>query len=195
MILVITPQTSSRLKYVFDFITKCYPKVEFSILAKKANSTTQDGLFTVGYGTMSADSNNVFVESCGLLFENDIKHINDLWNKNKECLEHFVDDTEIGFDIFSAIFYQLSRYEEYLPSRLDELGRFSSEESCIVKAGGHMSPWVDIYIDYFFQQLKRKYPEFPLPEKKWTYKATMDVDIAYEYLGRNIVRTLGGFKV
>jgi hypothetical protein len=40
---------------------------------------------------------------------------------------------DIPFDIFSAAFYLLSRYEEYLPHELDEYGRYSHTGSIAYK--------------------------------------------------------------
>lgn len=192
MILVITPQHSPRLKYVFDFITQCYPQITFTIETKSADLLSENGTIVIDYSQNHVNENAIFVKSCGLLFETEIKPIDDKWNKNNECLQHFVNGGSFGFDIFSAMFHQLSRYEEYLPSPTDRYGRFDSKWSCVVKANMQLKPWVDIYVQRFFTHLKTIHESFVIPKKEWKTQATMDVDIAYEYLGRDFLRTVGG---
>lgn len=59
------------------------------------------------------------------------------------------------FDLFGAIFYLLSRYEEYLPQAVyDPMGRFDPESSWAVRKGWLERPLVDEWIEALGQALR-----------------------------------------
>ena len=60
----------------------------------------------------------------------------------------------LPFDIFSAAFYLLSRYEEYLPHVKDNFGRFTKNDSISFKHDFLNQPVVDIWASYFKNELK-----------------------------------------
>lgn len=91
--------------------------------------------------------NEFFIKSNDLLFE---QGINDLQIKIKDwdgvpCFFETGERSSIPFDIFSASFYLLSRYEEYLPHVKDELGRFPPKTSIALQEGFLQRPVVDLW--------------------------------------------------
>jgi len=75
--------------------------------------------------------NEFFIKSHDILFEQGLSDI-DInmhdWGHTK-CFFYLGENCALPFDIFSASFYLLSRYEEYLPHVKDEYGRFTATES------------------------------------------------------------------
>tara|TARA_Y100000385_G_C13105762_1_gene647650 strand:+ start:1387 stop:2634 length:1248 start_codon:yes stop_codon:yes gene_type:complete len=96
------------------------------------------------------------------------------------------------FDLFSMVFYLLTRYEEYLRFPSDRHGRFSAKQSLAFRNDFLDCPIVDFWI----LDLKRKI------EEKWNLKIslprsfriepTIDIDTPYAYKHRSILAHIGG---
>lgn len=99
----------------------------------------------------------------------------------------------IGHDVFAAIFYLVSRYEEYLPHRKDEHGRFASTESVLHQYNAVKVPVVDYYIARLSNLLLEVYPHIELKTSKYSFEVTIDVDRVFSYKAQGIARSLGGF--
>ncbi|GAA4887665.1 hypothetical protein GCM10023311_09310 [Flaviramulus aquimarinus] len=138
--------------------------------------------------------NEFFIKSHDILFEQGLSdvdiNIHD-WGRTK-CFFYNGDKSAMPFDIFSASFYLLSRYEEYLPHVKDEFGRFTATESLAYKEGFLHQPVVDIWAYKFKAALQKQFPEFKFPTKTYSIKPIIDVPSAYSYKLKGIMRTLGG---
>lgn len=99
----------------------------------------------------------------------------------------------IPFDIFAASFYLISRYEEYLPHVLDSHLRFSSDDSLAKKYHFLEKPVIDIWVLKLLQLLKNTYPNLNYQERKFTYLSTIDVDLAFSFKYKGIIRTVIGY--
>jgi peptidoglycan/xylan/chitin deacetylase (PgdA/CDA1 family) len=101
--------------------------------------------------------------------------------------------SSIPFDIFAASFYLISRYEEYLPHVKDIHGRFTAEQSMAFKYGFLEKPVVDIWAYKFLAMLLEKFPDYNCKTRAYTFISTVDIDNAFAYKHKNLVRTIGGF--
>ncbi|GMN10950.1 hypothetical protein MTsPCn9_27380 [Croceitalea sp. MTPC9] len=138
--------------------------------------------------------NEFFIRSNSLLFEQGIDDIDikiEDWD-GLPCFFEAGERSNIPFDIFSATFYLLSRYEEYLPHVKDELGRFPVKESLAYQQNFLQLPVVDLWAQRFLGILKKRFPE--IERKKRTYKFTsiINVTTSHCFAYRGFVRTLGG---
>lgn len=97
------------------------------------------------------------------------------------------------FDVFSASFYLLSRYEEYLPSNLDHHHRFRAEESFAFKHDFLKLPVIDIWAHTLFESLRKYYPKLKKGEKKFTFIPTIDIDDPFFYQKSKPLKTLKNF--
>src|SRR6185436_12324127 len=77
--------------------------------------------------------------------------------KANDFTAFFKSDGDYPFDIFSAVFYLLSRYEEYLPHEKDEYGRYAHENSLAYGQGFLNTPLINIWIEDFKKVLKKKF--------------------------------------
>ena len=192
MLLVYTHKISPRLNYVFKHICT-------RILGVKVDFTTKIEAF-IAHGDLKMSytkqqlGNEFFIKSHEILFEqglNDIDvNIHD-W-ENTKCFFYLGEKSALPFDIFSASFYLLSRYEEYLPHVKDEYGRFTATESLAFKEGFLHQPVVDIWAYKFKDALQKQFPEFKFPERTYKIKPIIDVPSAYNYKLKGIMRTMGG---
>ncbi len=100
---------------------------------------------------------------------------------------------DLGFDIFSAAFYMLSRYEEYLPAGRDRHGRFPWQESMACRYGLSWEPLVDHWAGMLMEAISQRYPAVSFPEREFRFIPTIDVDVPWAYRNRGLIRTIGGF--
>ena len=98
----------------------------------------------------------------------------------------------IGFDVFSAAFYMLSRYEEYLEFKPDEHGRFPLKESLSFRHDFYERAIVHHWVDLLINILEHKYEHLSVTRNSYRFVASFDIDNAYAYLHKNWFRTIGG---
>ncbi len=99
----------------------------------------------------------------------------------------FKSETELGFDPFSFAFYCLSRYEEYFDFNGDTLNRFSQKNSIGYRQNWGLLPYLDLALMKLYFYLGLKLKDF----YGFKIQPTLDIDIAYRFLGRPILRQLG----
>jgi hypothetical protein len=133
----------------------------------------------------------LYIKPCGVLYEKGVKdrefHID-----VKDGLPFYYDDpqSEFHFDVFSAIFFLLSRYEEYFKFQPDEYGRFEANESIAFKHGFLEEPVVELWVEMIKKALKQRYPEMAFCEPEFKHIPTIDVDSAFAYLHKGYFRTM-----
>ncbi len=106
-------------------------------------------------------------------------------------------ECDLGFDIFGAAFFMLSRIEEYQNFQPDHMGRFTAAQSVAFKFGFLKLPVVDLWGNFLLDRCAELWPE------KFQYKnsslnrfiprVSVDVDSAFAYRYKGLKRTLGGF--
>ncbi len=127
-----------------------------------------------------------------LLFEDTIRK----WEI--ECFElnyykvFFQTAGDLPFDIFAAVFYLLSRYEEYLPHEKDAYGRFPHTQSLACKEGFLDIPLVNIWLQEFKKALLKKFPEIICRHQSFKFIPTYDIDMAWSFLHKGWTRNTGG---
>ena len=99
----------------------------------------------------------------------------------------------LPFDIFAASFFLLSRYEEYLPHVRDVHERFTAEQSLAFKYRFLEKPVIDIWAYKLLGKLQEKFPDYTYKTRAYKYISTIDVDNAYAYKYKSLIRTFGGF--
>ncbi|NNC51333.1 MAG: hypothetical protein HKO01_12460 [Flaviramulus sp.] len=192
MLLVYTHNISPRLKYVFKHICTRILGIKVGFTTKIEDFIAHDSL-KMSY-TKQQLSNEFFIKSHDLLFEqglNDVEINIHTWEQTK-CFFYNGEKSAMPFDIFSAAFYLLSRYEEYLPHVKDDYGRFTATESLAYKEGFLHQPVVDIWAFKFKKALQTQFPEFEFPQRTYSVKPIIDVPAAYKFRLKGIMRTFGG---
>lgn len=193
MLLVYTHKITPRINYIFKHIF-------VQILQIQVKFTTRIDEFVAHNGpkitySKSPLASEFFIKSHNLLFEQGINDIDiniSKWD-DISCFFPAGEASSIPFDIFAASFYLMSRYEEYLPHVKDFHERFPAEESIAFKNGFLEQPVVDIWAYKFLEALKEKFPNYEYTERTFEQISTIDVDTAFAYKHKGIVRTFGGF--
>jgi hypothetical protein len=100
-------------------------------------------------------------------------------------------DKEIPFDLLSAIFYLVTRYEEYLPFQPDRHGRFEAAQSIAWKNNFLHLPVVDLWCMHLAAKLGiEKECAGVLPEK-YRFQLTVDIDQAWTFNHKGLLLSTG----
>lgn len=191
-LLIYSSTISVRLQYICKFIFSERLNCAYSITQHAESFEQYDGP-KINY------SNQLFGGAClqivphGLLFEQGIEPqkifcFNDDGNK-----AFFRSGLGYPFDIFSASFYLISRYEEYLPHNLDQYDRFNSQDLLAYKEDFLNIPLVDIWINRLARSIKERFPSFMFHAGHFSFLPTYDIDIAYSFKNKGFIRNTGGF--
>lgn len=179
-----------RLQYVIDFISAYYNHA-FILTVNREKYLASEST-KINYSHESLSEGEIYIHPHSLLFETSIRPI------QSECSVHnnivfFKTEGSLGFDLFAAIFFLLSRYEEYLPNEKDMYGRYDYKNSLAYKGGFLHQPLINIWLEDFRNVLKQKKASFPTHQSSFTCIPTYDIDIAWSYLNKGKKRTIGGF--
>ena len=75
----------------------------------------------------------------------------------------------LPFDFFSASFYLVSRYEEYLPHFKDHYDRFMAKESLAYQNDFLHLPLINLWADKLKEQIIKKYPHLIFLKKSLNF--------------------------
>lgn len=189
--LIYLPAITPRIEYVFKLIFNDELGINYQLTNDQNLFDTYDKE-KINYSAKRIN-NEFFIRASSLLFENTIKETNVTVEKKNQTIILFPNDNlcDVGFDIFAAIFYMMSRYEEYLPFTPDKYGRFPATESISFKNNFLQYPIVNIWINLFKEILQKKFPYVVFKKDFFNAVLTYDIDIAYAYKGRSIIRNFG----
>lgn len=187
MILVYSNKITARLRYVCNFIFTEYYNVPYKLI-DIIPEVISGNVVLLNYSKQLIDKSYLIFPS-GLLTEKGINTINLKKEQRKEMPYIFCDDKSIGkYDIFSAVFYLISRYEEYLPNNKDLHGRFKATESFAYKNNCLQIPIIDYYLIEFELQLKSINSEITFKKHVFQLESTIDIDNAFAYKGKKLKR-------
>ena len=192
MLLIFLPKTTPRHHYVFSHVFSTLG-IEYRITNDAKEFSTSDTL-KFSYSDIPLN-NELHFHAAGLLEETEIKNFvpeTGIFQSEITLFPHQQQASALPYDIFSAVFYLLSRYEEYLPFTADEYGRFEAAQSIAYKHGFLQKPVADIWILQLAGILKSVFPEIIIAKKKFSFIPTYDIDNAYAYKHKGFVRSLGG---
>lgn len=196
--LVYSEKNSNRLTYTVELVSA-------ELFTEPAVITTDPDVFRhyeglkINYSNRQLSDEEFRITPQGLLFEEDIRE-QDLhcfeWEKHTvffgEAATNDASQPNIPFDIFSAIFYLVSRYEEYLPHQEDAYGRFAHTASLAFREGFLHEPLVDNWLLRLQELLQEKFPRVLFRRRNFRFLPTYDIDMMYAYRGKGFLRNAGG---
>ena len=192
MLLIFTHKITNRLTYTAKQLFEKILGIEVIFTTKVEDFIKHTGP-KLTYSKQPLQ-NEFFIRSNDLLFEQgindlDIK-VND-WN-GIPCFFATDDKSAIPYDIFSASFFLLSRYEEYLPHVKDSVGRFPAKESIACQHKFLELPVVDLWAHQLLELLKERFPDMPQGGKNYSFTPIVNVTTSHSYAHRGLARSLGG---
>lgn len=192
MILIYSPVSSVRLNYTVKQLFGRLLGSNYEITDNKDAFLVAQGV-RINYSDTSIEG-SIHIIPNGFLSETSVSPLEPQVGKWKGVPTLFPTDSEIPFDIFSAVFYLLSRYEEYTSDKKDKYGRFEGKSSIAYKNNFLHLPLINIWADYLRELLNEKFSANikPVPYK---YISTIDIDHVFYYKYKPLLRNiLGGLK-
>lgn len=190
MFTVISPFRSPRLEYALDFVFGEFLRIPHAL--KTEGESIDAESFVVAYGIdLPGGACGIRVPDVGLCAERGLRQsLPEVGDRDGLPLV-FAEEGDSMFecDVFSLAFFVLSRYEEYLIRNRDEHGRFSSEQS---RFSTYLDkPYLDLWLLRFENRLRKMGAPVSAQPRPLRWNNTVDVDIAYAFRGRGVVRRWG----
>ncbi len=195
MLLIYVPKLTNRLGYTINVVMRDILQTEFAITTD-ADTLVHHPEAKLCYAPQPiASVDAIFLKSTHLLFETMIGEQECRYfdfNGTPAIFPVFHKDSALPFDPLAAIFYMLSRYEEYLPHRKDQHGRILITETLAYKNGFHLTPVVERWALMIKDLILEHYPETVFLKRNFSFEPTIDIDSAYCYLHKGWFRTCMG---
>jgi len=194
MLLIYTPVITNRTRYVFDHIFREQFGIEYAITNDTNAWINERSIAKFCYAPEPLEE-GIYFFSNGLLDRNDISE-QDLntgtYGDIAFLFAHNDTRSLLNFDPFAAVFYLLSRYEEYLESAPAEHGNYDHRQSVLHKLNAMHTPVVERWLNILKHMLQQAFPSLRFKQNSATYLLSFDIDVAYAYKNRSFARTAGG---
>lgn len=191
MILIYADELNPRIEYISKLIFTTILQNEVSFTQKSAEFL-KSKLPKLNY-SYEKFGDEFYIKPhrfmhCKALIQPNIQPV---WYNGEKYFFESSADSDFPFDPLAASFYLVTRYEEYLEFKKGKYNRFPAEESILEKYGLLKKPVVNIWARLLGEKLKERFPEIQLPEPRFCYLSTIDVDNAWAFLHKGFGRTLG----
>ena len=197
MLLLFVHSRTNRLQYVADFCSQFFSQ-PLTIINNEEEFAVTDGI-RINYSNKAISNNEIWIKPSGFLDQTNIQEFDVPVRKHNQQTILFPSDSGYHFDIFSALFYLLSRYEEYLPHEKDSYGRYSHTNSLAYKNNFLHLPIIDFWLrdleDVIINQFPNYQDEILEQSNKFRFQPTYDIDIAWSYKNKGLLRNLGGLAI
>jgi hypothetical protein len=192
--LIFSHSITPRLHYIVNFLSRFYGQ-SFKLINDEENYLRSDISCKINYSYRRITGSEIWMHPHALLFESAIHTV------KVECFDHaafspgrqayrafFKTEGDTGFDLLAAIFYLLSRYEEYLPHSKDAYGRYPHQNSLAFRENFLAQPLVNIWLEDFRKLLSDKNRSFAFHERSTSFLPTYDIDMAWSFRNKGFVR-------
>lgn len=183
-IIIYSERSSPRLLYVLNWLLKGRFHTEYTLV----HDADMD--CHISYGRKN--KNALYVPDAGLLWQQGISPHEIKTGSWQDIPTLYADAVgDIPFDIFSAIFFLLSRYEEYYSFTPDKHDRYPATESILYKMGCLQRPIVDEWVEALRDIMNMQYAQHIAPGT-FSFLPSYDIDIAWSFRNKGLARNAGG---
>ncbi len=193
MLLVYSEKITPRFRYIARLLLRELLGLELRFTSD-LEEYLQTTLPKLNYSKNPLQS-GIYVQASNLLFETDIFQQEFQLSKYNDVTVFFLSGKQsaLPFDPFAASFFLVSRYEEYIPFIADEHNRFAAKESFMFKEGLLDQPLVNQYAEILGELITRFNPGIKIKKPEYRFVNSVDIDNAYAYLGKGLVRNAGAY--
>lgn len=185
--------SANRLTFVLDWIFIEQLQLDYQLTSNQEEWSNYAGP-KINYSKEHFYEDNLLIKPNGILFENTIQEQQlsiQRWKKTT-VLFYNQPGKKIPFDLFSAVFYLISRYEEYLPHTKDMHGRYDLKQSAAFTYSFLDVPLIDLWLFHFRQILESSF-SIQLPKKEFQLLQSFDIDMAWKFLHKDKIRNYGAY--
>ncbi len=190
-IVVYSAGSSNRLAYVLDWLFKERLQLNYTLVHNEHELGSHP--FFIAYG--KALPGGISIPDNGMLYDKG-KEEYDInkgeWDGIPVIFSASKNNYTLPFDLFSALFFLLSRYEEYYPYTPDKHGRFPATQSILYKNGWLQRPLADEWVRAF-RKLMQAESGHAIPALPFVFRPTYDIDMAYSHLHKGVGRIVGAY--
>ncbi|MCC6599245.1 MAG: hypothetical protein IT223_01060 [Crocinitomicaceae bacterium] len=190
--LIYSTEITPRLSYACEVLFKPW-NIRWEITNDFTFFETVSGP-KINYSKTESRPGSITLHPLPLLFEKGIsKQPANLFYRD-EIPSFFQSSSQsIPFDLFAATFYLASRYEEYQHFEKDFMGRFEAGNSSSHQLGFLRLPLIDIWRKRLGEELEKLWPDQPFRTEGFSALSTIDVDSAFAYKHKGLIRIAGGY--
>lgn len=185
---IVSPIETNAARYAYGFVFQTFFELDVELASTNVDIPSE--AIVISHGIAGIE-HSIFVPSAGILDNPTPIHPKDVdqgsWD---ELPTLFPGKGEIPFDVFSAVFYLLARFEEYAIPDRDRHGRFEWKNSILSDPDFSGKPIIDLWLKKFGEVLKANFPQFQPKERKFEWINTFDIDIAFAYTHRSPMRII-----
>lgn len=188
IITIYSKKNSPRLQYVLQWLFT--EQLGLSWVLTHDLQAALNAVYPVFYGVEEGGMN---IYAASLLWETSINthdYQSNHWNQLYTLYYNEDSRNRIPFDIFSGIFFLLTRYEEYLPFTPDKHSRYPHTASILSKDNVLERPVLDEWVQWFGQLLIDKWQLKP-KTRTFHFQPSYDIDIAWSYKNKGFTRWAG----
>ncbi len=192
---------SNSLKLYSDFNTKrtqfVFELIFEQLLGLKIELTPDLSSAHVAYTNASSSENSITIPVCSqLLNSHGTAPIKVTFCGTGQDTLLFPLETppnnKWAFDLFAAVFYLVSRYEEYEGFEPDAHGRFQATQSILYQTKSFEYPLINNWVNTLKKELTLRWPEFKFKAPAFRFISTIDIDSTFQYKEKGILWTTKG---
>jgi hypothetical protein len=192
-IYIFSEQSTQRIKFTFELIFKELMNFENVIIISEISEFNAiENYPKLSYSCTSFDNAPFLAIGTNLLFENGINSNKPIFFEGEKFGCFFEAEDKSGlfsFDLPAAVFWLVSRYEEYQSFEADKHGRFAAGNSFAFQNNFLNFPLVNIWVEELSQKLKIHFKDFTFPNKKaYSFIPSYDIDYAWAYRNKGFFR-------
>lgn len=196
MIVIFTRNKSARFNYVCRVLFSIVLDIPFKIYTniedfKKCNAPK------INYSSEEITDCFQILPDGEIFTEEDLqyRHIHVKKEGSKTYLFANNPSLDFPFDVFSSSFWLVTRYEEYLNASKDKHQRFRASKSLAYKEDFLKNPLINLHAFMLYELLQKKWPSVNRKNKIYNVYPTIDIDNAYAFLNKGIIRTVGSLFI
>lgn len=195
MLLLYCETITPRLEYITRFMLEDICGFDIKITSDESEYQSYAGA-SLNYSNKSFNKNEIQITPASLLFENLLQPLLPQIEKKEKEVEftlparnsdHWVKDT------FAASFFLVSRYEEHLPSSPSKYNSYEANNSISFQQGILNRPLVNEWAESLKKKILEKFSVLLFRENKFTAVISIDIDQAYAFKHRGLLRNTLAF--
>ena len=188
--IVYSHSLTPRLQYVVDFLSQ-YFQIPFKVTSNEEKYLSAEVACKLNYSFHRLTDNEIWIHPHPLLSESTVRPVKAEAFDFAGTKAFFKTEGDLPFDIFAAIFYLLTRYEEYLPHQKDVYGRFAHTASLAFREGFLHQPAINMWLEELRRLFNEKETDCAVQQTPFVFVPTYDIDMAWSFKNKGFKRNAG----